>query len=90
MYKRQTELGGWIAPVVQHNLAYLKGLLEDVEGKWFDPHTGECTRNYQIFLACVTSFKEKFKRRHREIENMVQDAGTHRSVTLFQEHSEDD
>ena len=64
----------WIAPVVKINLDLAKMGLADVEGLWFDPETGECSRDDEKFLASLSSFKKIFNIRVAEIENLVKAA----------------
>ena len=61
-----TDFDEWLGPNVKHNLKHLKCHLEDVEATCFDPHTDEFNRTIRM-----TSFKEFFKTRIREIEKLV-------------------
>ena len=76
LYMKITDLDEWIHPIVKHNLNCLKGHLEDVEATCFDPHTGECDS-----IIRITSFKELFKTRIREIEKLVNRAEFARDKT---------
>ena len=73
-----TDLDEWLGPNVKHNLKHLKCHLEDVEATCFDPHTGECDS-----IIRITSFKELFMTRIREIEKLVNRAEFARDKTSF-------
>ena len=85
LYGKSTCLDEWIPPIVKHNLKYLKGHLEDVEERCFDPHTGECNRTIRM-----TPFKELFKTRIREIEKLVNWAEFASDKTSLRNPAEDD
>ena len=77
-----SELGEWIAPVANDNLALLGSILDDVTKTWFDTNTGECN-DISAFLEFLSSFKKVFNRRAAEIENLVKAATASRSKASF-------